>query len=40
MSACPSGSITIQLREDREEPFERMLELGMAIFEGKRKNAG
>ncbi|MFX0069613.1 MAG: ATP-binding protein [Candidatus Hermodarchaeota archaeon] len=35
---CPEEAITIKLREDREDPFERILELGKAIFEGKKKN--
>ncbi len=37
---CPEEAITLQLREDREEPYERVLELGRAIIEKKlqRKN--
>ena len=27
------------LREDRMEPFNRVVEMGMAILEGKKKNA-
>jgi len=34
---CPSGAITLRLREDMEEPFDRVLHLGMAILEGKKK---
>ncbi|RJP69462.1 MAG: 4Fe-4S dicluster domain-containing protein [Candidatus Abyssobacteria bacterium SURF_17] len=34
---CPSNAITLRLREDREEPFERTFELGMAILEGKHR---
>ncbi len=32
---CPEEAITLQLREDREEPYERVLELGRAIIEKK-----
>ena len=32
------GEITLELRADREEPFERVLVMGQAIIEGKRKN--
>lgn len=34
---CPSNAVSIALREDREEPFERVLDLGLAILEGKMK---
>ncbi len=34
---CPAEAITLCLREDREEPFERVLNLGLAILEGKSK---
>jgi H+/Na+-translocating ferredoxin:NAD+ oxidoreductase subunit B len=34
---CPNEAITLQLREDREEPFDRMVNLGMAIIQGKKK---
>lgn len=37
-SICPSEAITLHLREDREEPFDRVIELGMAILQGKKKN--
>ncbi len=35
---CPIGAISLVLREDREEPFDRIMELGMAVVEGKAKN--
>jgi NAD-dependent dihydropyrimidine dehydrogenase PreA subunit len=35
--ACERGAITLRLREDREEPFGRMLDLGAAILDGKRR---
>lgn len=38
-STCPSGAISLTLRKDREEPFDRVMELGLAILEGKRKRA-
>ena len=38
-TACPEEAITLQLREDREEPFNRVLEMGMAILEGKKKTS-
>jgi electron transport complex protein RnfB len=34
---CPSEAISVRLREDREEPFERVLDLGLHILEGKLK---
>jgi len=37
---CPSRAISLRLREDREEPFERALDLGVAILEGKRRRLG
>ena len=36
---CPSDAITVSLREDLEEPFDRVLNLGLAVMEGKRKTA-
>ena len=36
---CPEEAITLHLREDQEEPFERVLELGKAIIERKRKSS-
>jgi len=35
---CPEEAITLQLREDGEEPFNKVIEMGMAILEGKRKS--
>ncbi len=37
---CDSAGIEIRIRDDREEPFDRMLSLGRAIIEGKAKNIG
>ena len=37
-TACSEEAITLQLREDGEEPFNRVMEMGLAILEGKRKN--
>jgi H+/Na+-translocating ferredoxin:NAD+ oxidoreductase subunit B len=34
---CPATAITLPLREDREEPFERVIDLGLSILEGKLK---
>jgi Pyruvate/2-oxoacid:ferredoxin oxidoreductase delta subunit len=34
---CPSEAIQLMLREDREEPFERVIDLGLKILEGKTK---
>jgi hypothetical protein len=31
-------AITLRLREDGEEPFDKVLEMGMAILKGKKKN--
>lgn len=39
VSSCLNEAITLHLREDREEPFDRVLDLGMAILKGKKKNA-
>ena len=33
---CPSNAITLYLRGDGEEPFDRVFDLAMAIFEGKK----
>lgn len=33
--ACPAGAVSVRLREDREEPYERVVDLGLAIMEGK-----
>ena len=35
-STCPSEAITLHLREDRMEPFDKVLDMGMAILEGKK----
>ncbi len=37
-TVCPEEAITMQLREDGEEPFNRVMEMALAILEGKRKN--
>jgi Na+-translocating ferredoxin:NAD+ oxidoreductase subunit B len=37
---CPSGAISMSLREDREEPYDRVLNMGMAIMEGKQRRKG
>lgn len=37
-TACPEDAITLQLRDDGEEPFNRVIEMGLAILEGKKKN--
>jgi NAD-dependent dihydropyrimidine dehydrogenase PreA subunit len=34
---CPSGAVRLRLREDRNEPFERVIDLGLAILEAKEK---
>ncbi|MHA1804377.1 MAG: ATP-binding protein, partial [Promethearchaeota archaeon] len=39
-SSCPEEAITLVLREDREEPFNRMIELGTAIIRGKKGKKG
>jgi len=38
-SSCPSEAITMCLREDREEPFDKVFQMGMAIMEAKKRNA-
>jgi electron transport complex protein RnfB len=37
--ACASEAITLHLREDREEPFDGVLKLAVAILEGKKRSA-
>ncbi|MFX1419952.1 MAG: ATP-binding protein [Promethearchaeota archaeon] len=37
-TVCPEEAITLLLREDGEEPFNRVMEWGLATLEGKRKN--
>jgi len=36
---CPEEAITLHLREDEEEPYERVLALGKAVYEGKKKHS-
>ncbi len=36
-TTCPEEAITLQLREDGEEPFNRVLEMGLAILAEKKK---
>jgi len=36
-SICPENAIKIQLREDLEEPFERVLEMGFSILKRKKE---
>lgn len=38
-TVCPEQAIILKLRGDREEPFDRVLEMGKAMIEGKRKTA-
>ncbi|MEM2958168.1 MAG: 4Fe-4S binding protein [Candidatus Jordarchaeaceae archaeon] len=38
-TACPEEAITLKLREDREEPFNRVFEMGLAILEAKKKSS-
>ena len=37
--ACPVEAVALRGREDRQEPFERVLDLGLAILRGKEANA-
>lgn len=37
VSVCPEDAITIKLRNDREEPYDRVVKLGEAIYKGKKK---
>lgn len=39
VSVCPEEAMNLQLREDGEEPFNRVLELGMAILKRKKEIA-
>lgn len=34
-AVCANNAISVELRSDREEPFERVMDLGLAILEGK-----
>lgn len=36
-NGCPVEAVTMLLRRDREEPFERVFDMGLAILEGKRR---
>ena len=36
-SICPEEAISLKIRNDFNEPFDRVLEMGMAILEGKHK---
>jgi electron transport complex protein RnfB len=38
-SSCPSNAITLHLREGGEEPFDKVVDMAMAILQGKKKNA-
>lgn len=33
---CLENALVLQMREDKEEPFDHVLDLGMAIFKGKK----
>jgi Na+-translocating ferredoxin:NAD+ oxidoreductase subunit B len=35
--SCPAAAISVLLREDREDPYDRVLNMGIAIMEGKSK---
>lgn len=37
VSVCPENAISINLREEREEPYDRVVKLGEAIYRGKKK---
>ena len=32
---CPVEAITMHLREDREEPYDTVIDMGLAILKGK-----
>jgi len=38
-SVCAEEAIILHLREDGEEPYERVLALGKAVYEGKKKHS-
>ncbi|MFH1137736.1 MAG: 4Fe-4S binding protein [Pseudomonadota bacterium] len=41
VGVCPAGALSMRLREDREEPFERAFDMGLAVLEAKkRKQSG
>lgn len=33
---CPTGAIAVMLRKDREEPFDKVMDMGMAVLEAKK----
>lgn len=39
-SSCPAGAIAMRLRNDGAEPFESVLDMGMAILKGKQSAEG
>jgi Fe-S-cluster-containing hydrogenase component 2 len=36
---CPTESITMHLRPDRKDPYDRVAEMGMAMMERKKEMA-
>jgi ferredoxin len=34
-TTCPVDAITMHLRQDREEPFDTVIDMGLAILRGK-----
>jgi uncharacterized Fe-S center protein len=36
-TSCPQDALILELRENREEPFDRVLDLGTSILKSKRK---
>jgi len=38
-SSCPSDAINLNLRDEGEEPFDKIADMAMAILKGKKKNA-
>lgn len=36
---CPEKAITLHLREDREDPFDSVMQMSMAIMEGRQKGS-
>jgi electron transport complex protein RnfB len=39
-SVCPSEAISLHLRPDRQEPFDRVTDMGMAMLEAKKRRIG
>jgi Pyruvate/2-oxoacid:ferredoxin oxidoreductase delta subunit len=37
-TTCPEDAITLVLRQDGEEPFNRVMEMSLAILKGKKRN--